>query len=217
MEIKRPQHLDALQAILKPYRYLVCVDLEATCDELPDGLTEVEKASYPLLVKRNEMETIEVGAVVLDLHNDFEQVAQFCRFIQPQLKPVLTPFCTRLTTITQADVDDAAGYDEVRLELAAFLAPFEQAGYMWGSWGEYDAKQLADDAARLGVPAMLAGVLHTNLKKWHWKIHHCRAMGLQAAVGSSGLEWRGQCHRGIDDAINLGNLAAKILREPSLS
>lgn len=213
MDIKRPQHLMAFKAILQPYRYLVCVDLEATCDELPDGLTDAEKAAYPLLVKRDEMETIEVGAVVLDLHHDFEQVGEFCRFIRPHLKPVLTPFCTKLTTITQADVDAADGYDQVREQLEAFVVPFEADGVMWCSWGAYDAKQLQADADRLNSKVMFADKEHTNMKKWHWKMHHCRAMGLQTAVGSSGLEWKGQCHRGIDDATNLGNLVAKILRE----
>ena len=212
MDIKRPLHLSALRALLTPYRYLVCVDLEATCDELPEGLSEAEKAAYPLLVKRDEMETIEVGAVVLDLHQNYEPVASFCRFIRPQLKPVLTPFCTKLTTITQADVDTADAYDDVRGQLEAFLAPFADDGYMWCSWGEYDSTQLQKDADRLGSRTMFAGIAHTNLKKWHWKIHHCRAMGLQAADGTAGLEWQGQCHRGIDDAINLGNLTAKILR-----
>lgn len=213
MDVKRPQHLEALKALVSPYRYLVCVDLEATCDELPEGLTEAEKAVYPLEVTRDEMETIEIGAVVLDIHQDFAQVGQFCRFILPNLKPILTPFCTRLTTITQADVDAADGYGEVRRQLEAFLAPFEAGGYMWCSWGEYDLKQLLNDATRLGSQVMLNGVSHTNMKKWHWKIHHCRAMGLQSAVCSYGIEWQGQCHRGIDDAINLGNLAGQILRK----
>lgn len=213
MEVKREQHLDALRDVIAPYRYLVCVDLEATCDELPDGLSEAEKLNYPLLVKRDEMETIEVGAAVLDLHNDYAVVGQFCCFIKPQLKPTLTLFCKRLTTITQAQVDGADHYPEVTEELTRFLAPFEAEGVMWGSWGDYDAKQLEHDAQRLSSQVMLAGVNHTNLKKWHWKIYNCRAMGLQAAVQAQGLAWKGQCHRGIDDALNLGALVADILRQ----
>lgn len=217
MEVKRAHHLESLKGLLNPYRYLVCIDLEATCDELPEGLTEAEQAEYPLLVKRDEMETIEIGLVVLDLHNNFAQVGQFCRFIRPWLKPTLTPFCTRLTTITQADVDAADSYDEVREQLQAFLAQYELGGYMWCSWGAYDDQQLLNDATRLGSQVMLKGVAHTNMKKWHWKIHHCRSMGLQSAVCAYGIEWQGQCHRGIDDAINLGNLVGQILRKPASS
>lgn len=215
MNVKRPQHLATLRAMLEPYRYLLAIDLEATCDEYPEGLTEAERASYALQVTREEMETIEIGVAVLDMHDDFKQVGHFGQFIRPVLHPVLTPFCTGLTTITQEDVDTAAGYDQVGAQLEAFMASYQADGYMWCSWGEYDAKQLEGDALRLGVKAMLAGVPHTNVKKWHWKIHHCRAMGLQAAVVASGLEWRGQCHRGIDDATNLGHLLRQMLVQPA--
>lgn len=213
MEVRRNQHLEALKALFSSFRYVVCVDLEATCDDYPEGLTGAEKSTYPLLVTPDEMETIEVGAVVLDLHACAEKVGEFTRFIRPILKPILTPFCIGLTTITQSDVEAAASYDQVRVELEAFLDPFKDGGYMWCSWGAYDAKQLELDATRLGCKAMFAGIDHTNLKKWHWKIHHCRAMGLQAAVKAHGIDWQGQCHRGIDDALNLGSLLRNILNQ----
>ena len=40
MQIKKPQHLQALRELLAGTRYLLCVDLEATCDEYPTGLTD---------------------------------------------------------------------------------------------------------------------------------------------------------------------------------
>lgn len=215
MEIKRPQHLADFRAILQPHRYLLCIDLEATCDEFPSGLSEIERKNHQLKVTRDEMETIEIGVSVLDMHDNFKQVGSFWRFVRPVLKPTLTPFCTRLTTITQHDVDTAGGYAEVRQQLEEYLAQYEQGGYMWCSWGGYDANQLEKDALRLGTQAMLGGIVHANAKKWHWKIHHCRAMGLQAAVVAHKLKWQGQCHRGVDDAANLGNLMRQILQHPS--
>lgn len=38
MQIKKPQHLHALRELLAGTRYLLCVDLEATCDEHPADL-----------------------------------------------------------------------------------------------------------------------------------------------------------------------------------
>ena len=210
MQIKKPQHLQAFRDLLGNTRYLLCVDLEATCDEYPDGLTDEETAGRVLLVQKNEMETIEVGAVVLDLHQGAAIVSEFCAFVRPVLNPVLTDFCKRLTTISQINVDSAGTYSEVSQELDDYLAPFKAEGLMWCSWGEYDAKQLAMDADRNDCSPMLSDVSHTNVKKWHWKVLDCRAMSLRPAVEGAGIEWTGQYHRGIDDARNLGLLVGEI-------
>jgi inhibitor of KinA sporulation pathway (predicted exonuclease) len=211
MQIKKPQHLQALRNLLGSTRYLLCVDLEATCDDYPEGLTEEERGGFVLLVKKDEMETIEVGAVVLDLHHGAVIVDEFCCFVRPVLNPVLTDFCKKLTTIEQADVYSAGSYTEVKQELDEFLTPFRSDGILWCSWGDYDSKQLEIDAARAGSSSMLADLQHTNIKKWHWKILNCRAMSLRPAVEEAGIEWSGQYHRGIDDARNLGLLVAILI------
>lgn len=212
MQIKKPQHLQSFRELVAGTRYLLCVDLEATCDEYPEGLNEEERLSHRLQVRRDEMETIEVGAVVLDLHQDAKIVSEYTRFVRPVLNPVLTDFCKRLTTIDQVDVDSATTYDEVRQTLDDYLSPFKNDGLMWCSWGDYDAKQLAADAARNQCAPMLADLSHTNAKRWHWKIMKCDAMGLRPAVEDWGIQWSGQYHRGIDDARNLGVLVGEILR-----
>lgn len=211
--IRKPQKMEELLALIKPYRYLLCVDLEATCNELPEGLTNEEARAYPGAVPVSEMETIEVGAVIVDTWNEDAVVAEFCRFVKPTLHTQLTPFCIKLTTITQADVDQAEDYVQVAKALEAFVAPFLAQGIMWCSWGAYDQKQLAQDAALHGCKAMLADLEHTNLKKWHWKVLNCRAMGLKNAVLDLGLSWLGTHHRGIDDARNLAGVVRKLKSE----
>lgn len=211
--IRKPQKMKELIELTQPYRYLLCVDLEATCNELPEGLTDEEVKSYPGAVPVGEMETIEVGAVVVDTWNDDVVVAEFCRFVKPILHPKLTPFCTELTTITQDQVDQAEGYEAVSGAMEAFLKPFLADGVMWGSWGAYDLKQLAQDAALHGCKPMLGDLEHTNLKKWHWKALSCRAMGLKNAVLDLGLLWTGQHHRAISDAQNLAGVFRKLRAE----
>lgn len=212
MQIKKTKHLQELRELLAGTRYLLCVDLEATCDEYPAGLTDEQKKEHKLAVHRDDMETIEIGAVVLDLHQDCKVVSEYMSFVRPVLNPVLTEFCKRLTTIEQLDVDGAGTYAEVRHQLDDYLASFKAEGIMWCSWGDYDAKQLARDAVRNRCEPMLADLSHTNAKKWHWKILNCHAMALRPAVEDWGLEWSGQYHRGIDDARNLGALMGEILR-----
>ncbi|MBD8615087.1 3'-5' exonuclease [Pseudomonas viridiflava] len=201
--IRKPQKMLELLELIRPYRYLLCVDLEATCNELPEGLSEEQAQSFPGLIPVAEMETIEVGAVVVDTWDDDAIVGEFCRFVKPTLHPQLTEFCIGLTTITQADVDQAQGYAEVSKELSDFIEPYRADGIMWGSWGAYDLKQLAQDAALHDCQAMLFDLQHTNLKKWHWKVLSCRAMGLKNAVLDLGLSWSGTHHRGIDDSRNV--------------
>ena len=49
----------ATEPLYPPYDVLICVDFEATCDELQNGRTE-------LLVTRDQQEIIEFPWVVLD-------------------------------------------------------------------------------------------------------------------------------------------------------
>lgn len=213
MDIKKPTQQAALKQWMTGSRYLLCVDLEATCDDYPEGLSPEEQELYELQVPRHEMETIEIGAVLLDVENGCCVVAEFAEFVRPVLHPKLTGFCQDLTTISQADVDQAEGYAVVAEQLQAFLKPYqEQGGVQWCSWGDYDRKQLVADAERLGCPAMLDPGRHCSMKRWHWKVYACRGMGLRPAAESLGLEWQGTYHRGVDDARNLAGIVRHLFR-----
>jgi len=109
-------HLQAIQSLLAPYRYLYCVDLEATCDEVGEN-----ESPRPLVVVPDQMETIEIGLVMIDLET-LEIVDEFQRFVRPRINPLLTYFCKELTSIQQADVDSAGTYVEIGQALGAFIA-----------------------------------------------------------------------------------------------
>jgi len=116
-------HLQAIQNLLAPYRYLYCVDLEASCDEIDES-----ESPRPLAVVPDQMETIEIGLVVIDLET-LEIVDEFQRFVRPQINPLLTDFCKKLTSIQQADVDSAGTYVEVGQELGAFIERYPDAAW----------------------------------------------------------------------------------------
>ncbi|GID05196.1 3'-5' exonuclease [Pseudomonas sp. 008] len=196
-------HLQAIQNLLAPYRYLYCVDLEATCDE-------IEKSEPPrsLTVVPEQMETIEIGLVVIDLES-LEIVDEFQRFVRPLINPTLTDFCIKLTSIQQADVDGARTYREVGEELRTFAASYPNAA--WASWGNYDARQLERDAAFAECPSLLEGLPHFNARKWHAGLYDDRPKGLKQTVESMGLVWHGTYHRGIDDARNVASIITEML------
>lgn len=174
---------------VSPKHYLV-VDFEATC---------CDRGTVP----RQQMEIIEIGAVIADA-TTLEPIAEFQRFIRPVRYPTLTAFCTELTSITQSDVDGAAGFKEVMSEFRAWLLDWPDL--MFGSWGDYDERQLRQDCGyhRFGYP-INGG--HINLKRafsdWQGL---SKGLGLGQAVRLAGLRFAGTHHRGIDDARNITRL-----------
>ena len=168
--------------------YLV-IDLEATCCDsgtIPQGETEI----------------IEIGAVVADA-GSLQPIDEFGAFLRPVRHPILTEFCTALTSITQQDVDNAKGFPDVLDQLIQWAARYPNS--VFSSWGEYDRKQLARDCSFHRVRYPFED--HVNLKKLF-----AAAMGLRKPDGMApalrrvGLPLQGTHHRGIDDARNIVRL-----------
>jgi 3'-5' exoribonuclease 1 len=170
------------------FTHLIVIDLEATCDDRS-------------LVPRTEMETIEIGAVLV-AEDTLEPVDTFSTFIRPVRHPRLTPFCTRLTTITQGDVDAAPRFPDAIAALRRFLRGTTS---LFCSWGAYDLNQLRQDARyhKIGLPF----AEHLNLKE-HFSDHllTSKRFGMAGALARVGLRLEGTHHRGIDDARNIARL-----------
>ena len=164
--------------------YYLVVDLEATCDD---------RNTIP----RDESEIIEIGGVLVD-GATFRAVGEFQTFVRPIVHPKLTPFCTELTTITQADVDAAPTFPAAAARLAAF-----GKDTVFCSWGNYDRNQLTADAQRHGVPMPLPGE-HINLQNKLAKL--VGRLGNREALSRFGMTATGTYHRGIDDARNIARL-----------
>lgn len=170
-------------------RYLV-IDLEATCDD---------QGSVP----SEEMEIIEIGAVLLDPAS-WQIKEEFNAFVRPVRNPRLTPFCVQLTSITQPDVDRAAGFVEVIGQLQDWLCPFRLTA--WGSWGNYDRRQIQQDADFHGIGFPI-DTQHFNLKdRFTKRLKLPRGPGLGKALDIAGLAFEGTHHRAIDDARNIARL-----------
>lgn len=170
----------------------IIFDLEATC---------VEDKTIPF-----QNEIIEIGAV--KLNSQLEKVGEFTTFIKPIINPTLTDFCTRLTTITQSQVDEAGTFSE---GLQAFLEFIGDEEYVLLSWGGYDKNQLTKDCE---LHSLQNGFLkqHYNLKKLHHEkilLKKDRQMGMKAALRNAGLKIVGTHHRGLDDAINIARILQK--------
>ncbi len=168
--------------------WVLVIDLEATCDD---------QGAVP----KHEMEIIEIGAVLVRAR-DLAPVEEFQTFVRPRRHPVLTPFCTQLTTITQRDVDGAPGFAEAIAALRHFLA---DRHVLFGSWGDYDRKQFEQDARHHHVALPFRN--HVNLKaRFSESIGDTKRYGMDGALRRVGLSLTGTHHRGLDDVRNIARL-----------
>lgn len=180
---------------LDKFKYYLIVDLEATC---------CNENSFP----RYEMETIEIGAVMVESEN-LTVVDEFECFIKPVRNKKLTDFCTNLTSITQSQVDDAHEYPLAVKEFQQWLCKY--SGYVFCSWGDYDRKQLNQDSEfhRVDYPI---DAEHVNVKKMFSISQGLKKrFGMAGALAKAGLKLIGTHHRGIDDARNMARLMPYIL------
>uniref|UniRef100_A0ACD5VW47 Uncharacterized protein n=1 Tax=Avena sativa TaxID=4498 RepID=A0ACD5VW47_AVESA len=181
----------------------VVVDFEATCDK---GVR-----IYP-------QEIIEFPAVLVDgATGSFASV--FRRYVRPQYHPLLTEFCRDLTGIRQEDVDGGLDLAEVLrlhdawLERTATLAK-KGGRFAVVTWGDWDCRTMLESECRF------KGVIKPSyFDCWiNLRVPFQAAFGgsgrttLQEAVQAAGLEWEGQLHCGLDDALNTARLLVKLMR-----
>lgn len=179
---------------LREVKHYLVIDLEATTDDGGDD----ERA-----VPRDEMETIEIGAVLVRA-NTLAVEAEFQTFVRPVRHPLLTPFCTELTGITQDMVADAPAFPEAMEALRQAML-VGRWGVVWGSWGLFDQTQLRRDCAFHGVKYPMPE--HMNLKNVFSAAQGRRKRyGMSKALRLCGLGLEGAHHRALDDAKNIARL-----------
>lgn len=180
--------------------YYCVVDIEATCDDRD-----------PPAGAKDEMETIEIGVVMVH-GTSFAPVAEFQAFIQPVRHPKLTEFCIGLTTITQADVDQAATFQEVLIQFLDWTRGFP--GWRFCSWGAYDTKQIRRDCAFWGIDPPWPWNDSVNLKRLFARQKgNIRECGIPAALSILKMPpMTGMHHRGIDDARNIARILPSLRR-----
>lgn len=173
------------------------IDLEATTD---DG-------GWPL----EEMEVIEIGASVVTRAG--REVDHFQRFIRPQRRPLLTPFCRQLTRITQANIDTGAPMTVVWEQFERWLGQHLPKLEGWASWGDYDRKQLEQEWRQKQLGSALLQLPHMNLKQQFAQARQLRrALGLKSALQLAGMQFSGQQHRALEDARNTARLLPLVLK-----
>ncbi len=147
--------------------------------------------------QREINEVIEIGAVKLDdrlvIHGSYSSL------VRPVVYPVLTSFCTELTTIQQVDVDSARTFSDVWAEFLDWAGDEQVVG----TWGAGDVPLLQRQARNAGLLFPFPSTL--NIKRTMGE------RGLARAVQRWGVQYRGQRHRALVDAQATAEVYVKFL------
>lgn len=174
--------------------HIVVIDVESTCWEgaPPEG---------------EESEIIEIGVCALDMASG-ERVGREDILVRPH-RSSISPFCTQLTTLTQGQVDGGITFAEACARLTSAYATRDR---VWVSYGDYDRRQFERQCAAWGIPYPF-GPSHLNVKTLFALTHRLpREVGMDHALALLDLPLEGTHHRAGDDAWNIAQILATLLR-----
>jgi inhibitor of KinA sporulation pathway (predicted exonuclease) len=177
------------------------IDVEATCwdGQPPPGSVN---------------EIIEIGLTVVDVAA--RSRASRHRILVRPTRSRVSDFCTELTGLTQAEVEQGITFAEA----CRLLVGEHGAGRRpWASWGEYDRRQFARQSQADGVPYPFGYPTertHTNAKAVFTTAYGLsKKPGMSHALQIAGLPLEGRHHRGEDDAWNIAALVLNLLERGS--
>ncbi len=174
---------------------ILVIDVEATCWEgsPPPG---------------EESEIIEIGLCLLEIASGQRSDKQSI-LVRPERSQV-SPFCTRLTTLTQEQVDRGITFKAAGLLLQQQYASKNR---VWASYGDYDRRQFQKQCEAFAVSYPF-GPTHINVKNL-FAIAHGLAdeVGMAKALGLMKHPLEGVHHRAGDDAWNIADILATLLRQ----
>ncbi|TAF63859.1 MAG: 3'-5' exonuclease [Cytophagales bacterium] len=177
-------------------KYII-LDLEATCWE-----------GKSLTKRPNEI--IEIGAICVDEQKQI--LGEFVTFVKPLKNPILSDFCTQLTSINQTMVDTAPYFPEALAHFQQWIQSFD-IEYWLCSWGFYDRTQFKQDCLLHQLPTEWLQN-HISLKHQYTTIAQLhRHIGMKGALQNENIPLEGTHHRGIDDARNINKIFLKYFHQ----
>lgn len=173
---------------------IIVIDLEATCWENtpPPG---------------EQQEIIEIGICTLDIKT-CQRYKKDSILVRPEQSTV-GPFCTRLTTLTQQQLEEegvsfAEAVERVRQE----YSPWDRT---WASYGDFDRILFQRECSERGI-AFPLGRTHINVKNLlAIGLNLPYEIGLDTALDKLHLPLEGTHHRGHDDAWNIAAVLGLLL------
>lgn len=171
---------------------IIVIDIESTCWEEP----QIDNTSEIIEIGISPIET-KTGNVL-----DTRDI-----IVKPQHSKV-SEFCTRLTTLTQEDVDSGTSLKDTCDILAN---EYDSKRHVWASYGYYDKNQFELQCKRDNIEYPFSRA-HINVKILFAVTYSLkRDIGMAKALKKLGMPLIGTHHRAGDDSRNIANILSKIL------
>lgn len=188
------------------YPGYIIFDLELTCWDIRNP--NYKPSEEEKFKQNNEMEIIEIGAVKTDLN--FNIIDRFDIFCKPIKNPILSRFCTNLTSITQDYIDNNAyTFTLAYKKFAQWSHRFNNNRKLpiaYIGWGSGDGPALIKACQNNKIGCIINGGNYINAKELSKLWIGRKARGLKQELERAKLEFMGKQHRAIDDAINTSAL-----------
>ncbi|HEV3165398.1 MAG TPA: 3'-5' exonuclease [Isosphaeraceae bacterium] len=154
-----------------------------------------------------ESEIIEVGLCLLEV-SSCERVDRQSWLVRPERSRV-SEFCTRLTTLTQEQVDGGISFADV---CSILRTQYRSRDRLWASYGDYDRRQFERQCGAFGVGYPF-GPTHLNVKNLFAVARALpHEVGMAEALAMLGLPLEGTHHRGGDDAWNIARILGILIQ-----
>ncbi len=179
--------------------YYLVVDFEATCDDRKPPKPQ-EIIEFPVL---------KVNAKTLQTESVFHT------YVQPTVHPILTPFCTELTGITQDKVNGQPRLTNVLENLHSWM---ESNGlldpaisFCFVTCGDWDLKTMLPGQCKyFDIPIKNYFRRWINIKHVFRDLTHQKPSGMPTMLKCLDLSLDGRHHSGIDDSKNIAKILAKL-------
>jgi inhibitor of KinA sporulation pathway (predicted exonuclease) len=177
---------------------IIVIDVESTCWDDADGNFNRGDGQ--------QSEIIEIGVAAIDVGT--QSIAKSESIIVRPERSKVSKFCTKLTSLTQADVDKGISFERACSKLKR---EYHIDNRTWASWGDYDRVQFEREckSRRIRPPFGRTHINVKNLFSLYWGID--KEIGMDMALTELNLELEGRHHRGVDDAKNIAKLLLSIV------
>jgi len=208
-----------------PSSHFVVLDFEATCFENANPNKKARRCEiieFPMVVMARVSRKATNASNASEIEDDLEVVGVFHEYVRPEIDGVLSPFCTRLTGITQDTVNSADTFPAVFKRAQIFLVEHGVTADngVIVTVGNWDLEHMLP--TQVGLSA-IRGQMDTkiprifrrwiNVKNVYKKLAAQKAFGnddgdrsLEGMLRGAGLVFEGRPHSGIDDTHNTARL-----------
>lgn len=176
------------------YERHVVIDLEFT--PIPKSYTAQRE------IVRHEI--IQIGAVMLD--SNYRKISTFSTYVKPEFAHSVKPSVTRLTGITDFDLEHAPSLAEAMDKLIGWIGLDKRTRIY--SWSNTDLYQLEDECYLKGIDFPECMYRWMDFQKVYGRLIGCRhQMSLKNAVVSANGQFTGtQAHTALYDAMATAEL-----------